>query len=200
MSANPTPPQDAAPRGNASVLRRLLVVVLMMFGFGYAMVPLYEKFCEVTGINFLTKPDSASKRFAENTQVDTSRTITVEFDVNSHGAWRFLPELKTAQVHPGELYTIEYDLVNTESRTTTGQAIPSYAPRQAAAYFKKVQCFCFDQQTLGPNASQKFPVAFVIDPELPADINTITLSYAYFEIEGLGSKQAFRGTSGGSGS
>ncbi|MEZ5659017.1 MAG: cytochrome c oxidase assembly protein [Burkholderiaceae bacterium] len=190
-----SPPDSREPRGasNGALMGRLLVVVALMGGFGYAMVPLYKKFCEVTGINFLTKADSSAKRFAENTQVDTSRTISVEFDVNSRGAWRFVPALRSADVHPGELYTVEYELVNTVGRTTTGQAIPSYAPALAAQYFKKVQCFCFDQQTLGPNARQTFPVAFVIDPKLPAEIKTITLSYTYFEVEGLQGKQAAAG-------
>lgn len=191
---NPVPDTAPAARSsNATVAKRLLILALLMFGFGYAMVPLYEKFCEITGINSLTKPDSQAARFAGNTQVDTSRTVSVEFDVNSRGAWRFVPEVRSAQVHPGELFTVVYELVNTEDRVTTGQAIPSYAPRQAASYFRKVQCFCFDQQTLGPGGRQSFPVVFVVDPDLPADITTITLSYTYFEVGAPGGQAAVPG-------
>ncbi|MEZ5651339.1 MAG: cytochrome c oxidase assembly protein [Burkholderiaceae bacterium] len=200
MSESQTDPREQPGASNGAMMRRLLIVVALMGGFGYAMVPLYKVFCDITGINFLTKPDSAGQRFVGNTQVDVSRSISVEFDVNSHGAWRFLPDRRSAAVHPGELVTIEYELVNTLNRTTTGQAIPSYAPQQAARYFKKVQCFCFNQQTLGPNDRQKFPVTFVIDPDLPADIKTITLSYTYFEIEGLQGKQATAGGSRAAGS
>lgn len=188
MSPNDEP--QAGVADNRRILRKLSVIVLLMFGFGYAMVPIYKKICEVTGINFLTPRDREADRFANNTQVDTSRTISVEFDSNSRGAWQFKPEITSANVHPGEMFTVVYDLVNTESRVTTGQAIPSYAPRQAQAYFRKLQCFCFDQQTLAANTSRKFPVVFVIDPALPKDINTITLSYTYFEVEGLGKQAA----------
>ncbi len=175
----------SSDRLNSHVLGKLAVMVLIMFGFGYAMVPIYRAICDATGVNFLTRKDTAAEKFARNTQVDTSRQITVEFDSNSRGAWRFKPQVNHASVHPGEMFTIVYELVNTEDRPTTGQAIPSYAPKLAAGYFRKIECFCFEQQTLGPNQSQQFPVVFVIDPAIPADVNTITLSYTYFEVEGL---------------
>ncbi|MGB7305691.1 MAG: cytochrome c oxidase assembly protein [Burkholderiaceae bacterium] len=166
---------------NRHIVGKLLIMVVAMFAFGYAMVPIYKAICEVTGINLLTRPDDDADKFAKNTQIDSSRKVTVLFDSNSRGAWRFKPEHSSVSVHPGELVTIVYDLVNTSDRQTIGQAIPSYLPTQSAAYFKKIQCFCFDQQKLGPKASRQFPVVFVIDPKLPKDVNTITLSYTYFE-------------------
>ncbi len=180
---------ERAGRANRQIFGKLTVMALLMFGFGYAMVPIYKAICEVTGVNLLTRKDTAAEQFARNTQVDTSRTIKVEFDSNSRGAWRFSPEVRNAEVHPGEMFTVVYKLVNTEARSTTGQAIPSYAPQRSAGYFRKIECFCFDQQTLAANATQEFPVVFVIDPEIPADIDTITLSYTYFEVEGLAGSQ-----------
>lgn len=170
--------------GNFRMLRKLLVITLFMFGFGYALVPLYEKICEVTGINFLTPKDASAREFAANTQVDTSRTITVEFVSNVNGPWRFRPVTNAMQVHPGELVTVTYEIANQENRTMSGQAIPSYAPMQAAAHFKKLECFCFSQQDLAANETREFPVVFVVDPRLPSDVNTITLSYTFFEIRG----------------
>lgn len=185
MNASPPSPGSDTRRLNLGIFKRLALMVVLMFGFGWAMIPLYEKICEVTGINFLTKRDPGAERFARNTQVDTSRKVVVEFDANARGAWLFRPEVNAVEVHPGELVTVVYDLVNTVDRPTTGQAIPSYAPGQAAGYFRKLECFCFEQQTLDPSGSRKFPVVFVIDPKLPADVTTITLSYTFFEIEGV---------------
>jgi cytochrome c oxidase assembly protein subunit 11 len=102
--------------------------------------------------------------------------------VNSHGAWRFRPEKTSLTVHPGELVTITYDLVNTEQRQTIGQAIPSFAPALSASYFRKLECFCFQQQTLSAMETRKFPLVFVVDPKLPKDVGTITLSYTFFEV------------------
>jgi cytochrome c oxidase assembly protein subunit 11 len=172
-------------RLNAQMLGKLVVVAVMMFGFGYALVPVYKKICEITGINVLT-PMLVTKEEARNTQVDTSRTITIEFDANSQGPWRFRPTVSSMQVHPGEMAQVVYEVVNTQSRAMDAQAIPSYAPQQVAAYFKKMECFCFQQQTLGPNEARQMPIVFFIDPELPKDIKTITLSYTFFEVAGTG--------------
>lgn len=176
---------ERSRRADRRIFGKLAVMALLMFAFGYAMVPIYKAICEVTGVNLLTRRDPAAEKFARNTQVDTTRMIKIEFDSNSRGAWRFNPEVRNAQVHPGELFTVVYNLVNTEGRSTTGQAIPSYAPPRSATWFRKVECFCFEQQTLGAHASRQFPVVFVIDPEIPSDIDTITLSYTYFEVEGV---------------
>lgn len=177
MSTPQTPPRA----GNLQMLGKLAVLAVLMFGFGFAMVPLYQKICEVTGINLLTKVDREAEAFARNTQVDISRTIVVEFDANHHGPWRFRPEKRSVEVHPGELVTVDYELVNTQARETTGQAIPSYAPQVSAQYFRKLECFCFQQQVLGPEQTRRFPVVFVVDPKLPKDVTTITLSYTFFE-------------------
>lgn len=180
----------AAVRGNRHLLGKLAVVAIVMFGFGWMLVPLYRSICEVTGLNNLTQIDRGAEEFAKNTQVDTSRTVTVEFDANPRGPWRFKAEKSSIDVHPGELTTILYDVTNTLDKTVAGQAIPSYAPQQAGLYFRKIQCFCFQQQTLQPNESKRFPVVFVVDPKLPKDVNTITLSYTLFKVDGqFGSNQ-----------
>jgi cytochrome c oxidase assembly protein subunit 11 len=169
---------------NLRMLGKLAVIAAAMFGFGYAMVPIYKAICEVTGVGLLTPRDAQAEEFARNTQVDTSRSVVVEFDANGRGAWLFKPEKRSLTVHPGELVTVNYELVNTQARETVGQAIPSYAPQQSAPYFRKIECFCFKQQTLGANEARRFPVVFVVDPKLPKDVNTITLSYTFFEVGG----------------
>jgi cytochrome c oxidase assembly protein subunit 11 len=181
--------QSPEVRGeNRTMMRKLIVVALLMFGFGWALVPLYQKICEITGINIVTNRDVDAERAARNTQVDRSRTITVEFDANVQGAWRFKPHVNHMQVHPGELVQVTYDLVNTQSRAMAGQAIPSYAPMQSAAHFQKLECFCFRQQTLAAGETRQFPVVFFIDPALPQDVKTITLSYTFFEVAGAVAK------------
>ncbi|MCU0940822.1 MAG: cytochrome c oxidase assembly protein [Burkholderiaceae bacterium] len=183
MSDTPRPASSdaaAVAQDNATMVRKLLVVALLMFGFGWALVPIYRKICEVTGINILTDKDAR----AANTQVDTSRKVVVEFDANRQGPWRFKPHVNHMEVHPGELVHVEYDLVNLEGRPMAGQAIPSYAPLQSAQYFQKLECFCFEQQTLAAGETRKFPVVFFIDPDLPRDVTQITLSYTFFEIPG----------------
>jgi len=167
---------------NRSTLGKLSVMVLLMFGFGFAMVPIYRAVCEATGVNLLTKADPSAQRWANNTQIDRSRRVTVEFDANQSGSFRFMPERRSIEVHPGELVTIHYQLTNTESQAMAGQAIPSYAPAVSAQYFHKLECFCFKQQELGANEQRSFPVVFVVDPKLPDTVNTITLSYAFFGI------------------
>jgi cytochrome c oxidase assembly protein subunit 11 len=173
-----------AAADNRAILRKLVVVTVLMFGFGWALIPIYRKICEITGINLLTNRDPAVEARARNTQVDTSRTIVVEFDANRQGPWRFRPHVNHMTVHPGELVQVDYDLVNLESRPMAGQAIPSYAPMQSARYFQKLECFCFKQQVLAAGETRKFPVVFFIDPDLPKDVTQITLSYTFFEVTG----------------
>ncbi|WP_151448022.1 cytochrome c oxidase assembly protein [Lacisediminimonas profundi] len=172
---------------NAQMLGKLLVIAVLMFGFGYALVPIYQKICEITGINFLT-PKDVTVEAPTNTQVDKSRTVTVEFDANSQGPWRFRPTVSSVTVHPGEMTQVVYEVVNTQPRSIDGQAIPSYAPQQAGEHLKKVECFCFRQQTLKANEAKQMPVVFYIDPALPRDVKTITLSYTFFEVAGTGKK------------
>ncbi|MDY7546630.1 cytochrome c oxidase assembly protein [Glaciimonas sp. CA11.2] len=166
---------------NRKMLGKLIVIAVLMFGFGYGLVPVYKSICSLTGVNFLTPQDSTVVA-PTNTQIDKSRTITVEFDGNARGPWRFRPAVSSMQVHPGEMTQVIYEVVNKEARTMDAQAIPSYAPMQAEAFFKKVECFCFTQQTLGPNQAKEFPVVFYIDPKLPKDVKSIMLSYTFFEI------------------
>jgi cytochrome c oxidase assembly protein subunit 11 len=174
------------------MVSKLVVVTAAMFAFGYGLVPMYRAICEMTGINILALaelevPGNASSRRAvdvSNTQVDTSRLITVEFDANARGPWEFRPAQRSVQVHPGELTTVMYEFQNVQNRRMAAQAIPSYAPRQAAAHFNKLECFCFNQYTLEPGEKKSWPVVFVIDPKLSKDVTTITLSYTFFEIGG----------------
>jgi cytochrome c oxidase assembly protein subunit 11 len=169
-------------RDNRRMLTKLAVVAGLMFGFGYALVPMYRSICEALGINVLS---STEKKGAPNSsQVDFSRSITVEFDANARGPWDFKPAQRSVQVHPGELTTVMYEFRNVQDRTMSAQAIPSYAPTQAAAHFNKVECFCFSQWTLKPGESKQWPVVFVVDPKLPKDVTTITLSYTFFEVGG----------------
>ena len=173
---------------NLKMVGKLGVITLGMFAFGYALVPIYRAICEVTGINVLALAErevpGAKAKLPANTQVDLSRTITVEFDVNSRGPWHFKPAVRSLQVHPGELNTVLYEFQNIQNRTMSAQAIPSYAPKQAASHFNKLECFCFNEYTLAPGEKKEWPVAFVIDPKLSKDVTTITLSYTFFEVGG----------------
>lgn len=175
-------------RENFRMVGKLGVIVLGMFCFGYALVPIYRAICEMTGLNVLALGDrkipGATPKLSANTQVDLTRTIAVEFDANSRGPWHFKPAQSLLQVHPGELTTVMYEFQNVQQRTMSAQAIPSYAPVQAGAYFNKLECFCFSQYTLAPGEKKQWPVAFVIDPKLPKDVKTITLSYTFFEVGG----------------
>lgn len=175
-------------RENVRMVGKLAVVAAGMFGFGYALVPIYKAICEMTGVNVLAIGErevfGARATVPTNTQVDLSRTITVEFDANSRGPWEFKPAQRSLQVHPGELATVMYEFQNVQNRRMSAQAIPSYAPRQASAHFNKLECFCFNQYTLDPGEKKNWPVAFVIDPKISKDVTTITLSYTFFEVGG----------------
>lgn len=166
---------------NSVMLGKLVIVAVLMFGFGWALIPIYKQICELTGVNILTPKDELVAA-PTNSQIDSSRTITVEFDANTTGPWRFRPVVNSMQVHPGEMAQIVYEVVNTQSRKMDAQAIPSYAPQQATPFFMKVECFCFKQQTLEPNEARQMPVVFYIDPKLPKNVSTITLSYTFFEV------------------
>ena len=176
---------------NVKMVVKLAVVTAGMFGFGYALIPIYRHICELTGINILSLSErqvpgggtaGRDVRVPANSQVDLSRTITVEFDANARGPWEFKPAQRTLQVHPGEIATVMYEFQNVQNRRMSAQAIPSYAPSQAAAHFNKLECFCFNQYTLEPGEKKQWPVVFVIDPRLSKDVTTITLSYTFFEV------------------
>jgi cytochrome c oxidase assembly protein subunit 11 len=180
--------QNKQVRLNRAMLAKLVLVVAVMSGFGYAMVPMYKSICEALGVNVIARGDVGAAYGTRpsdvNTQVDATRNVTVEFDANARGPWEFHPEQNAVTVHPGQLTTVMYEFRNTQSRTMTAQAIPSYAPGVAQAHFTKVECFCFRQQTLAPGESKRWPVIFVVDDKLPKDVKTITLSYTFFEVGG----------------
>jgi cytochrome c oxidase assembly protein subunit 11 len=192
MSDVPPRPDAGAGlrRDNRHMLGKLGVVVALMFGFGYALVPIYNSICSALGLNVLSLSEGDTggggrkTDAGRNTQVDLGRTVTIEFDANSHGPWEFKPEKRSVDVHPGELTTVMYEFRNVQNRTMAAQAIPSYAPRQAMPYFHKLECFCFNQYTLQPGEAKRWPVVFVIDPKLSKDVRTITLSYTFFEVGG----------------
>ena len=174
----------AAPAGilarNRGLLQRLGLVVLFMFGFGYALVPFYNQICRATGLRDLDRADGV-----KNTQVDTTRNVRVELDSNLRNLpWTFKAEQPVVSVHPGEVRQILFDVTNTTDHPITGQAVPSYSPQDAARYFKKLECFCFTRQTLAPGERRQMPVVFVLDPDLPKDMATVSLSYTFFAVEG----------------
>lgn len=176
---------------NFKLLGKLSFISTAMFGFGYALVPVYYAICEATGVNVLAfteqngnAPLFGKKGSAANTQVDTTRTLTIEFDANVSGPWSFKPAVKSVTVHPGELTTVMYEFQNVQNRSMSAQAIPSYAPQLAEKYFNKLECFCFNQYSLAPGEKKQWPVVFVVDPALSPDVKEITLSYTFFEVGG----------------
>ncbi len=176
-------------RDNRRMVGKLAVIVLAMFGFGYALVPMYRTICDALGINVLSLSERLTSGAATgsrkaSTQVDLSRSITVEFDANARGVFEFKPALRSLQVHPGEMATVMYEFRNVQNRTLAAQAIPSYAPMQAGMHFNKVECFCFNEYILKPGERKEWPVVFYIDAKLPKDVTTITLSYTFFEVAG----------------
>jgi len=193
-TASPRPADGAASarRGPARYNRNmrwvLAMFVLAMFGFGYALVPLYKTICEVLGVNVLARGDAGAgvdaKGLPANTQVNFARDVTIEFDANARGPWEFHPEKSALTVHPGQLVTVMYEFRNTQSRRMTAQAIPSYAPGVGGPHFHKIECFCFAQHTLEPGEAKRWPVTFYVDDQLPKDVATLTLSYTFFEVGG----------------
>jgi cytochrome c oxidase assembly protein subunit 11 len=166
--------------GNAKTLIKLTMVTLGMFGFGFALVPFYYKICDATGIN-----SGDEQSLVKNTQVDSSRWVTLEFDANTNEAlpWRFKPMQRSLRVHPGQLVQVEYEVVNNSKQSIVGQAVPSYGPQRAAAFFKKIECFCFTPQTLAAGERRQMPVLFVLDPAMDKDLHTVTLSYTFFNTD-----------------
>jgi cytochrome c oxidase assembly protein subunit 11 len=171
---------------NRRMVGKLAVVTVLMFGFGYALVPIYRTICEALGVNVLARAEvqSGDAVTAANSQVDLGRVVTIEFDANARGPWDFKPAQAKVDVHPGEVTTVMYEFRNRQNRTMTAQAFPSYAPNVAMAHFKKLECFCFTEHVLKPGESKQWPVVFVVDRKLPKDVRTITLSYTFFEVGG----------------
>lgn len=161
------------------IIRNLWVVVVLMFGFGFALVPLYDVFCSVTGLNGKTGEQYVSD---VKIPINTTREIKVEFltTLNEGMPWEFRPLTSSVKVHPGEATRIEFIVKNTTDRDMVGQAIPSVAPGLAAAYFQKTECFCFTEQPLKAGEEKTMPVLFIIDPSIDEDVHEVTLSYTFF--------------------
>lgn len=166
---------------NRRTVVKLLAATCVMFGFGYALVPLYNVFCELTGLNGKTGQLSATQ--AAVVQIDETRYVTVEFvtSVNAGMPWDFKPLVNKVAVHPGAATTVEFEATNYAQWPVTGSAVPSVAPNKAARYFNKTECFCFTRQSLEAGESRVMPVRFVVDANLPADIELLTLAYTFFE-------------------
>lgn len=171
--------QQSDTQSNRPVIQKLLLLVALMFGFGYALVPLYDVFCEVTGLNGKTPGQVVA---SSNLVVDESRTIRVTFlaSLNESMPWEFKPQQSFVEVHPGQPTTIFYTAKNIATHNITGQAVPSVAPGLAAAYFQKTECFCFTQQELKPGEEKLMPVTFIVDSALPKKMNELILSYTFF--------------------
>lgn len=164
---------------NGKLIKRLLLLAAGMFGFGFAMVPIYNVFCDLTGLNGKT----AGRAEVVRTEVDLDRTVVVEFvaSVNQTMPWDFRPEVSRMEVHPGKMYRTSYHAQNRTDRLMVGQAIPSVTPGVAAQHFKKTECFCFTEQQFAAGEGRDMPVLFLVDPELPDDIEVVTLSYTFFD-------------------
>jgi len=171
----------SAAAANKRLVRRLILLTAAMFGFGYALIPLYNVFCDVTGLNGKTGRISAARAAA--TVVDRDRTVTVEFVTNVSGslAWDFRAKVARIKVHPGEETLVLFEAVNRAQYPVTGHAVPSVAPNTAAKYFNKTECFCFTEQRLAVGEDRDLPVRFIIDPKLPRHVRVLTLAYTFFE-------------------
>lgn len=164
---------------NEVLAKKLIIISLIMGCFGLALVPFYKQICEATGI-------SQSRIVAQKAsgEIDMARTVTVEFVASSNNwlDWSFEAVDKIVHVHPGQQTLVHYRVVNNTGRKIIAQAVPSYAPAEAAPFFKKLQCFCFDQQAFAPGESRDMQVIFVVEPGLPADVQRISLSYTFFDV------------------
>jgi cytochrome c oxidase assembly protein subunit 11 len=165
--------------GNSKVITRLLLMVVGMFGFGFALVPLYDVFCDVTGLNGKT---SGRASIIDSVQIDKSREIKVEFltSLNESMPWEFKAVNESVKIHPGQPTRVEFIARNLTDKDMTGQAIPSVSPGLAAKYFQKTECFCFTEQVLKAGEEKVMPVVFIVDPSISEDVHEITLSYTFF--------------------
>jgi cytochrome c oxidase assembly protein subunit 11 len=167
-------------RANRSMTWKLLAFAAGSFAFGWALVPLYNVLCSVTGYGDQTK---LLQRVTAIEHPDPNRTVTVEFlaDVASSGTFEFRPVVRTVRVHPGQLFTAQFYAHNLTGRDTVAQAVPNIAPSEVAAYFHKTECFCFSPQHFALNEGRDMPVRFIIDPALPSHIDMITLAYTFYD-------------------
>jgi cytochrome c oxidase assembly protein subunit 11 len=173
------PRDGTGSRSNRGLVGRLAVMACAMFAFGFALVPLYDVFCEVTGLGGRTADTAAT---VVESAVDPDRTVTVEFVavVNEQAPWEFRPAVTSLEVHPGQLYDTTFFARNLTTRELVGQAVPSVAPGEAARHFKKTECFCFTSQEFAPGEGRDMGLTFMVDPDLPAHVDRLTLSYTFF--------------------
>lgn len=162
---------------------RLLVMAIGMFGFGFLLVPLYSVFCDITGFGGRTNETPASVEAS----APTSRSVALEFvtTVNEYAPWEFHSDLPGMTVHPGQIYDATFTAKNLSDQHKIAQAVPSVAPQEAAKYLKKINCFCFTTQEFEAHETRELPVRFVIDSDLPDYVDTITLSYTFFDVSRL---------------
>ncbi len=161
-------------------LQKLILIPVVMFGFGYLLVPLYDVFCDITGLNGKTGAISSAQAARQNVAED--RLIKVEFvsSVNESGPWNFRPDQYSMMVHPGQVYHANYTAENLLDRDVISQSVPSVAPTEAAAHFNKTECFCFTEQAFKANEKRTMPLTFIIDPDIPEEVDIVTLSYTLF--------------------
>lgn len=177
-----TPEQKPQRQDNSRVITRLLGSVIIMFAFGFALVPLYEKFCEITGFNGRTSNTAAVANYGM--EVDQTRVVTVEFHTRvSRGIpWEFQPEVRSIRVHPGEVKVVNFYVENRTGKDVVAQALPSVSPGEASLYLNKTECFCFEQQPLAAGERAVMPMQFYLDPDLPDHIHRFTLSYMMYDL------------------
>ena len=163
---------------------RNVLLVVGMFGFAFALVPLYQVFCDITGLNGRTSNLVEEASQIDEVEVDLSRQVRVQFDATNHidMPWAFRPNVPQMEIHPGEIHTTTYHAKNPTAKPMVAQIIPSVSPNNAASYLRKIECFCFEEQTLEPGESVDMPVRFYVHKALPADVTTLTLSYTIFDI------------------
>lgn len=179
---------DELQRKHASLIKKLLFVVIGMFGFGYALVPIYDVFCDITGLNGKTGETAVQEQVY---QIDDSRQMTIEFitTLNESAPMEFYSATKKLKIVPGRYYTVNFYAENKTGKPMVAQAIPSVTPGRAAEYLKKTECFCFSEQTFEPHEKKTMPVRFVIDPAIPERYKTITLAYTFFDNTELSQNQ-----------
>lgn len=173
--------QARSNKESKKLVNKLVFIVIAMFGFGFALVPLYDVFCDITGLNGKTATEAAQ---TNSGGIDTTREISVQFI--SHASkdmlWQFRPEIAEIKVHPGETKIVNFYAKNETSAKMIGQSVPSVAPGRAASYFKKIECFCFEQQALEGQEEVLMPLQFYIDPDIPSDVTMLTLSYTLYDV------------------
>jgi len=187
--SDPSGNGGAAARKGTSGIAKMVLVAVAAFAFSFSLIPLYRIACEkVLGIRL----ERTAAEGVASAKPAADRVITVQFDggVNSKLPWQFEPNQLTMKVRPGEQYEATYKAVNTSTRAIVGSAVPSVAPARASGYFSKTECFCFTAQTLQAGETRDMPVRFIVDPNLPDDVNTITLSYTFFKNDTLTSELA----------